>query len=167
MYKISCNRINLSNINGALKINSLWWKIPPKTLWRRFSSAYSIACNQLWVGDLCRRPFVRLGYHDIVIIFAPRLDIRMLFHNVWNHLIQFGEILGQVVEIFWDLSSRTHVGRRIENIKVKSKVNKDFPIGRRWCNGIMQDSHSCDPGSIPGRRITPYKARWSRGMILA
>ena len=24
---------------------------------------------------------------------------------------------------------------------------------RRWCNGIMQDSHSCDPGSIPGRRI--------------
>ena len=25
---------------------------------------------------------------------------------------------------------------------------------RRWCSGIMQDSHSCDPGSIPGRRIT-------------
>ena len=24
---------------------------------------------------------------------------------------------------------------------------------RRWCSGIMQDSHSCDPGSIPGRRI--------------
>ena len=23
---------------------------------------------------------------------------------------------------------------------------------RRWCSGIMQDSHSCDPGSIPGRR---------------
>ena len=23
---------------------------------------------------------------------------------------------------------------------------------RRWCNGIMQDTHSCDPGSIPGRR---------------
>ena len=22
---------------------------------------------------------------------------------------------------------------------------------RRWCSGIMQDSHSCDPGSIPGR----------------
>ena len=21
---------------------------------------------------------------------------------------------------------------------------------RRWCSGIMQDSHSCDPGSIPG-----------------
>lgn len=21
----------------------------------------------------------------------------------------------------------------------------------RWCSGIMQDSHSCDPGSIPGR----------------
>ena len=31
------------------------------------------------------------------------------------------------------------------------------PVGiltewRRWCSGIMQDSHSCDPGSIPGRR---------------
>ena len=29
---------------------------------------------------------------------------------------------------------------------------------RRWCSGIMQDSHSCDPGSIPGRRtciLTP------------
>ena len=25
-------------------------------------------------------------------------------------------------------------------------------IRRRWCSGIMQDSHSCDPGSIPGRR---------------
>ena len=23
---------------------------------------------------------------------------------------------------------------------------------RRWCSGIMQDSHSCEPGSIPGRR---------------
>ncbi len=27
---------------------------------------------------------------------------------------------------------------------------------RRWCSGIMQDSHSCDPGSIPGRR-TAFK----------
>ena len=29
---------------------------------------------------------------------------------------------------------------------------------RRWCSGIMQDSHSCDPGSIPGRRtyILPF-----------
>ena len=26
------------------------------------------------------------------------------------------------------------------------------PCRRRWCSGIMQDSHSCDPGSIPGRR---------------
>ena len=26
------------------------------------------------------------------------------------------------------------------------------PKQRRWCSGIMQDSHSCDPGSIPGRR---------------
>ena len=25
---------------------------------------------------------------------------------------------------------------------------------RRWCSGIMQDSHSCDPGSIPGRRTS-------------
>ena len=25
-------------------------------------------------------------------------------------------------------------------------------LWRRWCSGIMQDSHSCDPGSIPGRR---------------
>ena len=24
---------------------------------------------------------------------------------------------------------------------------------RCWCSGIMQDSHSCDPGSIPGQRI--------------
>ena len=23
---------------------------------------------------------------------------------------------------------------------------------RRWCSGIMLDSHSSDPGSIPGRR---------------
>ena len=30
---------------------------------------------------------------------------------------------------------------------------------RRWCSGIMQDSHSCDPGSIPGRciRFLPLK----------
>ncbi len=27
---------------------------------------------------------------------------------------------------------------------------------RRWCNGIMRDSHSCDPGSIPGRRTVPF-----------
>ena len=27
-----------------------------------------------------------------------------------------------------------------------------YSILRRWCSGIMQDSHSCDPGSIPGRR---------------
>ena len=27
-----------------------------------------------------------------------------------------------------------------------------LPWERRWCSGIMQDSHSCDPGSIPGRR---------------
>ena len=27
-----------------------------------------------------------------------------------------------------------------------------FILKRRWCSGIMQDSHSCDPGSIPGRR---------------
>ena len=27
---------------------------------------------------------------------------------------------------------------------------------RRWCNGIMQDSHSCDPGSIPGRRTNAF-----------
>ena len=31
------------------------------------------------------------------------------------------------------------------------KVNSIWK--RRWCSGIMQDSHSCDPGSIPGRRI--------------
>lgn len=24
---------------------------------------------------------------------------------------------------------------------------------RHWCSGIMQDSHSCDPGSIPGQRM--------------
>ncbi|XP_015498864.2 methyltransferase-like 26 isoform X3 [Parus major] len=27
---------------------------------------------------------------------------------------------------------------------------------RRWCSGIMQDSHSCDPGSIPGRRTALF-----------
>ena len=27
---------------------------------------------------------------------------------------------------------------------------------RRWCSGIMQDSHSCAPGSIPGRRTEIY-----------
>ena len=30
----------------------------------------------------------------------------------------------------------------------------EFSISwHRWCSGIMQDSHSCDPGSIPGRCI--------------
>ena len=29
---------------------------------------------------------------------------------------------------------------------------------RRWCSGIMQDSHSCDPGSIPGqRKVLTYR----------
>ena len=34
---------------------------------------------------------------------------------------------------------------------------------RRWCSGIMQDSHSCDPGSIPGRRtcILGFYSRFS------
>ena len=31
---------------------------------------------------------------------------------------------------------------------------------RRWCSGIMQDSHSCDPGSIPGRRKMFYFLNW-------
>ena len=35
------------------------------------------------------------------------------------------------------------------------KVNSIWK--RRWCSGIMQDSHSCDPGSIPGRRIFYFK----------
>ena len=35
------------------------------------------------------------------------------------------------------------------------KVNSIWK--RRWCSGIMQDSHSCDPGSIPGRRILNFK----------
>ena len=35
-----------------------------------------------------------------------------------------------------------------KQISGNSYINK-----RRWCSGIMQDSHSCDPGSIPGRRI--------------
>ena len=30
---------------------------------------------------------------------------------------------------------------------------------RRWCSGIMQDSHSCDPGSIPGRRKLKFYYR--------
>ena len=25
-----------------------------------------------------------------------------------------------------------------------------------WCSGIMQDSHSCDPGSIPGQCNVTY-----------
>ena len=29
---------------------------------------------------------------------------------------------------------------------------------RCWCSGIMQDSHSCDPGSIPGqRKVLTYR----------
>ena len=28
-----------------------------------------------------------------------------------------------------------------------------IPFECRWCSGIMQDSHFCDPGSIPGRCI--------------
>ena len=32
---------------------------------------------------------------------------------------------------------------------------------RRWCSGIMQDSHSCDPGSIPGRRMSILLFIWS------
>lgn len=35
---------------------------------------------------------------------------------------------------------------------------KDLPHVRRWCSGIMQDSHSCDPGSIPGRRKSIFGA---------
>ena len=29
---------------------------------------------------------------------------------------------------------------------------QNYSDKRRWCSGIMQDSHFCDPGSIPGRR---------------
>lgn len=30
----------------------------------------------------------------------------------------------------------------------------------RWCNGIMRDSHSRDPGSIPGRCIKIFFTRF-------
>lgn len=33
------------------------------------------------------------------------------------------------------------------------RTDQHFTQQRRWCSGIMQDSHSCDPGSIPGRRM--------------
>ena len=38
---------------------------------------------------------------------------------------------------------------------------------RRWCSGIMQDSHSCDPGSIPGRRthFLPFPA-WIKLVVV-
>ena len=35
---------------------------------------------------------------------------------------------------------------------------------RRWCSGIMQDSHSCDPGSIPGRRNFLIKSTTVTGL---
>ena len=34
----------------------------------------------------------------------------------------------------------------------RSALNCLEPKQRRWCSGIMLDSHSSDPGSIPGRR---------------
>ena len=39
-------------------------------------------------------------------------------------------------------SSNEEVGPCFDNMSRK----------RRWCSGIMQDSHSCEPGSIPGWR---------------
>ena len=40
------------------------------------------------------------------------------------------------------------------------------PTARRWCSGIMQDSHSCDPGSILGRR-TRFANVWSGEMPIS
>ena len=36
---------------------------------------------------------------------------------------------------------------------LKQSHKNDLPsVGAHcWCSGIMQDSHSCDPGSIPGQ----------------
>lgn len=42
-------------------------------------------------------------------------------------------------------------GRGFASQSPKS-LGETFKQQRRWCSGIMQDSHSCDPGSIPGRR---------------
>ena len=41
---------------------------------------------------------------------------------------------------------------RIKLVGVNMKPLKMRPAYlHRWCNGIMRDSHSRDPGSIPGR----------------
>ena len=32
-------------------------------------------------------------------------------------------------------------------------LSRTFQVERVWCSGIMADSHSVDPGSIPGARI--------------
>ena len=41
----------------------------------------------------------------------------------------------------------------LRSIVALAALSSQITAWRRWCSGIMQDSHSCDPGSIPGRRI--------------
>ena len=40
--------------------------------------------------------------------------------------------------------------------------SNSFRYQRLWCSGIMQDSHSCDPGSIPGGRSLSNCFRYQR-----
>jgi hypothetical protein len=50
------------------------------------------------------------------------------------------------------------VGRVDIVSKNKLRVKHTCTQQRRWCSGINQDSHSCDPGSIPGRRSRGYSS---------
>ena len=47
--------------------------------------------------------------------------------------------------------------------------SNSFRYQRLWCSGIMQDSHSCDPGSIPGGRSLSncirYQRLWCSGIM--
>ena len=88
-----------------------------------------------------------------------------------SHSCDPGSIPGRRTAFWWWILCAwipINNGRRKQSLKFKiisynkigvgmaiRIVNKILPRTgelRRWCSGIMQDSHSCDPGSIPGRR---------------
>ena len=52
------------------------------------------------------------------------------------------------------LSSRAQHEDTIDVDNIRRRIRHYLLYERRWCSGIMQDSHSCDPGSIPGRRTS-------------
>ncbi len=74
-----------------------------------------------------------------------------------RHLREGVAVVGQVVRgVAAVLSGGGAGGPAIVGAEEQGPVRGEFDLRteeRRWCNGIMQDSHSCDPGSIPGRRI--------------